>query len=85
MALELVQKAEVPAGIIINRSTVGKAPIRKLGEKYNVPVILEIPYDDDIARNYSRGEMLVSIKSDLKEELSTMLEHIIDNTLEEII
>jgi hypothetical protein len=35
-------------------------------------------------KNYSKGTMLVSIKKDLKEELSNMLEHIIDNTLEEI-
>ncbi|MHA1912707.1 MAG: nucleotide-binding protein [Candidatus Kariarchaeaceae archaeon] len=83
-ALELVKKAEVDAGIIINRSTVGNAPIKELGAKFNVPVILEIPYDDEIAKNYSRGAMLVSIKSELKEELSIMLEHIIDNTLEEI-
>jgi len=83
-ALVLVEKAEVPAGIIINRSTVGDAPIKELGAKFDVPIILEIPYDEDIAKDYSRGTMLVAIKEDLKEELSKMLNHIIDNTLEEI-
>ncbi|WP_206076240.1 hypothetical protein [Marinitoga lauensis] len=47
----------IPAGIVINRDTGKTNMIDEYAEKENIPVILKIPFDRNIAKLYSEGKI----------------------------
>jgi MinD superfamily P-loop ATPase len=49
----------IPKGLVINRSDIGDHRVKEYAEKENLPVLLEIPFDRNIAETYSRGELIV--------------------------
>ncbi len=58
LAVETVKKLEVPCGVVINRSGAGDNGVEKYCYKENIPVLMTIPLDKEIARLYSRGVTL---------------------------
>jgi len=62
--LQLLKKLKKESKIVINRSDIGnKKLIENLSEKYNVPVLAEIPYSKEIVNNYSRGLPITTTKN----------------------
>jgi MinD superfamily P-loop ATPase len=59
LAVETVRKLEIPCGVILNRVWVGDAGVEEYCRKENIPILLTIPLDTEIARLYSRGIPLV--------------------------
>ena len=59
LAVETVRKLCIPCGVVLNRSGVGDTETEKYCEKENLPILLTIPLDTEIARLYSRGIPLV--------------------------
>ena len=59
LAVETVKKLEVPCGVVINRAGAGNGKVEEYCLKENLPVLLTIPLDMEIARLYSRGVTLV--------------------------
>jgi MinD superfamily P-loop ATPase len=58
LAVETVKKLEVPCGVVVNRAGVGNEKVEEYCLKENLPVLLTIPLDKEIARLYSRGVTL---------------------------
>lgn len=58
MALELVKMFNIPFGIIINKDDGYENIVTKYCEKEKVNILGTIPYNKDIAINYSKGEIL---------------------------
>ncbi|HUV76125.1 MAG TPA: ATP-binding protein [Dehalococcoidales bacterium] len=59
LAVETVKKLKVPCGVVINRAGVGDGKLEEYCLNENIPVLLTIPLDMEIARLYSRGVALV--------------------------
>jgi len=59
LAVEMVRELHIPFGIVLNRAGVGDAGVQEFCKKENIPVLLTIPLDTEIARMYSRGIPLV--------------------------
>ncbi|MCF8111628.1 MAG: ATP-binding protein [Desulfobacteraceae bacterium] len=59
LAIETVKILKIPAGLIINRSDIGDMGVADYAARENIPVLMEIPYDRNIAEAYCRGEPLV--------------------------
>ncbi|PID77581.1 MAG: (4Fe-4S)-binding protein [Deltaproteobacteria bacterium] len=59
LAVETVREIGLPFGLVINRAGLGSDEIYRYVERENIPVLMEIPFDLEIARAYSQGEMLV--------------------------
>jgi MinD superfamily P-loop ATPase len=59
LAVEVMRKLSIPCGIIINRSGIGDAGVEDYCVRENLPVLMKIPLDTDIARSYSKGVTLV--------------------------
>ncbi|VEN74688.1 (4Fe-4S)-binding protein [Candidatus Desulfarcum epimagneticum] len=57
LGVEAVRELDLPCGLVINRCDVGNDDVREYARKEGIPVLMEIPFDRDIARMYSRGEM----------------------------
>jgi MinD superfamily P-loop ATPase len=59
LAFEMVKKLGIPHGVILNRSGVGDSGVEEYCRKENLPILLTVPLDMEIARLYSRGIALV--------------------------
>lgn len=59
LAVEMVQELGVPCGVVINRAGIGGSEIEDYCRQDNIPILLTIPLDMEIARLYSKGIPLV--------------------------
>ncbi|MFC1909876.1 P-loop NTPase [Chloroflexota bacterium] len=66
LAVETARVLGVPCGIILNRAGQGNSLIEEYCQKENIPLLLSIPMDTDIARLYSRGITLAEGKPEWK-------------------
>jgi MinD superfamily P-loop ATPase len=75
LAIELTRKLGVPMGVVVNRDGIAKEykGIEELCKRENAPILLRIPFDREIAEEYSRGCLLVSVHPELKEELLALM------------
>jgi len=59
LAVETVRKLNIPCGVVLNRTGVGDGKVEEYCHKENIPILLTIPLDTEIASFYSRGIPLV--------------------------
>jgi MinD superfamily P-loop ATPase len=59
LAVEMVKKLDIPCGVVLNRAGVGDAGVQEYCRKENIPILLSIPIDIEIARLYSNGIAMV--------------------------
>lgn len=59
LAIETVRELGIPFGVVLNRTGIGDSKVEEYCEKENIPILLDIPLDTEIARLYSRGITLV--------------------------
>ncbi|MCE7741590.1 MAG: P-loop NTPase [Candidatus Heimdallarchaeota archaeon] len=60
-------------GVIINKDGVGDEELEKYCVKENIPILMKIPFDLEIARNYSTGKTLIDLYPKFKEEFRDVL------------
>jgi len=76
LAVETVRELNIPCGIVLNRAGIGDSGVEEFCHKENLPILLTIPLDMEIARNYSRGVTLVHGMPQWKESFIKIFEHI---------
>ena len=76
LAVETVKELDIPCGIILNRVGVGDDKVEEYCRGENIPVLLTIPLDIDIARLYSRGITLVEGMPQWKESFLGLFDKI---------
>jgi len=59
LAVETLRELGIPCGVVLNRAGVGDARTEEYCGKENIPILLTIPLDTEIARLYSQGIALV--------------------------
>jgi len=59
LAVETVKELELPCGVVLNRTGVGDNTVEEYCRKENIPILLTIPLDIEIAHLYSKGVTLV--------------------------
>ena len=59
LAVETVRELNIPCGVVLNRTGVGDRKVEEYCRKEDIPILLTIPLDTEIARLYSRGITLV--------------------------
>jgi len=59
LAVEVLRKLDIPCGVVLNRAGVGDSGVEEYCLKENIPILLTIPLDTQIAGDYSRGIPLV--------------------------
>ena len=79
LAVEAVKILEIPMGLVINRADVGDDHVRDYADAEAIPILMEIPFDRQIAESYSRGEMFALALPEWKTRFRGLLEDI--NTL----
>lgn len=59
LSVKVAREIGIPAGVVINRDGIGNQDVEKYCQEEEVPVLLKIPNDRDIAELYSNGEPFV--------------------------
>jgi MinD superfamily P-loop ATPase len=59
LAVETVKELNIPCGIVLNRAGVGDKKVEEYCQKENIPILLTIPLNSEIASFYSKGVTLV--------------------------
>lgn len=59
LAVEVLRKLDIPTGVVLNRVGVGDKKVEEYCLRENIPILLTIPLDTQIASYYSRGIPLV--------------------------
>lgn len=62
LSAETLQQINKPFGVIVNRAGLGDREVYTWLEENKIPLLLEIPFDREIARIYSEGRLLAEEK-----------------------
>jgi MinD superfamily P-loop ATPase len=84
LAVYMLRKLDIPCGVVINRDDTGYNSIEEYCLSQDIPILLRIPLDIEIARLYSRGislvegrpqwkEAFVGLYRDIEQRLSTRI------------
>jgi MinD superfamily P-loop ATPase len=76
LAVETVRQLGVACGVVLNRAGVGDNSVEDYCRKENLPILLTIPLDTEIARLYSRGITLVEGMPEWKENFVGLFQKI---------
>lgn len=58
LAVKVVQKMQIPLGVVVNKSGLGGNIIQTYCQNENISILLEIPHDKWIAETYSKGKLI---------------------------
>lgn len=58
LSVSTIQQLEKPVGVIVNKSGLGNRAVYQWLDENKIPLLLEVPFDKDIARIYSEGKIL---------------------------
>jgi MinD superfamily P-loop ATPase len=76
MTVDVVDRLDVPYGVIINRSTIGDSETSKFLREKRIPIIMEIPFDRKIAELYSEGVPFVRELPEYRSKFQEVVKHI---------
>ena len=74
LSVEVLRQLEIPMGVIINRAGLGADNlIEDYCRQENIPVLMNIPFDREIARAYSQGKPLTVALPQYREKFKKLL------------
>ena len=76
LALATVRELKIPCGVVINRAGTGDSRTEEYCLKENIPVLLSIPLNMEIARLYSRGITLAEGLPEWREKFIGLFEKV---------
>jgi MinD superfamily P-loop ATPase len=59
LAVGAVRELQLPMGLVINRADLGDRRVHDYAARENIPILLEIPFDREVAKIYAQGGLLV--------------------------
>lgn len=76
LAVDLVREMKIPSGIVINRDTGNTNLIDEYAKKENIPILLKIPFDREIAKLYSEGKIFSEYLPEWEEKFANVFDTI---------
>ena len=76
LAVETMRELNVPSAVVLNRAGIGDSGVEDYCRKENIPILLTIPLDTEIARLYSRGVTLAEGMPQWQERFGELFEKI---------
>lgn len=78
LSVEILQKMGRPFSVIINRAGLGNRVVHDYLKRENIELIMEIPFDKEIASAYSKGKLAVSGRPLLAAKFSSLARKLTD-------
>lgn len=76
LAVAAVNVLGIPSGLVINRAGIGDDAVIAYAKAVNLPILMEIPFDRDIAVAYSKGVAIVEALPAWKEKFLKLFRRI---------
>lgn len=76
LAVDALKEMRISFGVIINRDGIGDDGVELFCEREEIPIILKIPHNEDIAKLYSNGKAFVDELPEIKVQLTSMFNNI---------
>lgn len=76
LAVAAVRLLAIPCGLVINRADLGDAAVYDYARREALPVLLEIPFDREIATAYAEGRLLAEALPAWREKFQGLLAEI---------
>jgi len=76
LTVEVLKKLNIPFGVIVNRSGLGNDELDNYCKRENIPILMRIPFKEEIAVAYSKGIPLVDAIPDYREEFIKLYKEI---------
>ncbi len=77
LAVEVIEKMKIPFGVVINRSDIGDGGVENFCRTKNIPILMNIPFDKEIASLYSNGVPFVTEKKEYRRKFTDMFASIV--------
>lgn len=77
-SVETLKEMNKKYGVIINRAGLGNNDVYKYIENENIPLLLEIPFDKEIAALYSAGIIVSEYYSEIRKKFYEMIKKIME-------
>jgi MinD superfamily P-loop ATPase len=74
ISVQAIRSLNMPMGVIINRSDIGRSDVKRYCRENELPVLLEIPFDRRIAEAYSNGTPFVDTLPEYREKFAELCE-----------
>ncbi|MBU4304044.1 MAG: ATP-binding protein [Candidatus Omnitrophica bacterium] len=74
LAVEVLRKLKIPFGVVINRADIGDDKVELYCKEYNIPILMRIPFDREIAELYSNGTPLILEKFEYIDKFRTLFD-----------
>jgi MinD superfamily P-loop ATPase len=81
LMLEILEEIKKPFGIIINKAGMGNNDVYEFIEKKNAELLGEIPFLQEYASNYAKGELLSAIPGEISESMQRIVNRIEDKII----
>jgi len=76
LAVETLRKLKIPFGVVLNRYDIGDDSVENYCEEENIPILMRIPMDKNIAVAYSEGKSIIETQASYKEKFIKLFEKI---------
>jgi len=76
LAVGVLEKLHISYGVIVNRSDIGDDKVDLYCQRKNIPILMHIPFDKEIALLYSRGIPIVKEKKEYIDKFQDMFSRI---------
>ncbi|MBA7535015.1 Iron-sulfur cluster carrier protein [subsurface metagenome] len=77
LAVKVLRVLKIGFGVVINKAGIGDRGVYDYSKKEGIPILLEIPYDKQIARWYSEGKPFVKAMPEWKERFAGVIDKIL--------
>ncbi len=74
LAVGMLEKLRIPMGVVINKSDIGDREVWDYCQSKQIPVLMEIPMDREIAEAYSKGIPIVFRKPSYIQKFQNLFE-----------
>ena len=79
LAVEVLKKLKIPHGVVLNKCDIGDHKVEKYCKKNNIPLLLSIPLDKEIAVAYSQGIPIAKINPSYEQKFIQLFQRIIQS------
>jgi MinD superfamily P-loop ATPase len=76
LAVGAARELQLPVGLVINRSDLGDRRVHDYAAREKLPILLEIPFDRQVAGAYARGQLLVEALPGWRAMMRDLLEKV---------
>ncbi len=73
LAVDMVEEMGLPCGVVVNRAEEGDDSVQTFCESRGLPLLMAIPEERRVAEAYSRGELMVEVLPEFREQFEHLL------------